>query len=60
MLKGKIPSVWGFSYFNVRLKTIGQWSPSGSVYTLSLFVDSWLSLIRKLFDTLFVIEFTYQ
>jgi hypothetical protein len=33
MLKGKIPSVWGFSYFNVRLKTIGQWSPSGSVHT---------------------------
>ena len=33
MLKGKIPSVWGFSYFNVRLKTIGQRSPSESIHT---------------------------
>lgn len=33
MLKGKIPSVWGFSYFNVRLKTIGQWSPSENKHT---------------------------
>lgn len=34
MLKGKIPSVWGFSYFNIRQTIVdGQLSPSGSVHT---------------------------